>query len=87
MKYRLPSTVDMVEFRREQYGLTARQWATILGTSPSHYSEFVNGKRGLTLAQAARAYEFGVPPDCLFQCKPNKGLRDIQMILKEQHHD
>ena len=50
MKYRIPSTIDMVEFRRDQYGLTMAEWAKVLGTSASHYSEFTHGKRGLTLA-------------------------------------
>lgn len=83
MKYKLPSVIDAVEFRRDQYGLTQKQWAKVVGISQSHYSEFAHGKRGLTLSQAAKCYEFGVPADCLFQCKPNKALPDIRKLLRE----
>lgn len=80
-KIKLPSLTDAVEFRRDAYGLTSRQWAKVIGTTPSHYSEFVHGKRGLTLAQAARCFEFGVPAECLFQCRNSKHIRHIKKIL------
>ena len=77
-----PPLIDAVEFRREHYGITKKQWAKIIGTSPSHYSEFTKGRRNLTLAQAGRCFEFGVPPECLFQCHNDKDYRDIEVILK-----
>ena len=83
MKYKLPSIVDAVEFRRDQYQLTQKQWASVIGISQSHYSEFVNGKRGLTLAQAAKCFEYGVPAECLFQTRNSKDIRHIRKALKE----
>ena len=80
-KVKLPSVVDAVEFRREQYLLTQGQWAKVIGTSASHYSEFVRGKRGLTLAQAAACFEYGVPAECLFQNHGDKDYRDIKKEL------
>lgn len=80
-KIKLPSVIDAVEFRREQYLLTMKQWAQIIGSSASHYSEFVNGKRGLTLAQAAKCFDYGVPAECLFQNHGDKDIRDIKKQL------
>lgn len=71
-KSTLPSVRDAVEFRREQYGLNQIEWSKILGMSQSHYSEFASGTRALPKKAMARAYEFGVPADCLFQCRANK---------------
>lgn len=81
---KLPSIVDAVEFRRDQYMLTQREWAKVIGISQSHYSEFVHGKRGLTLAQAAKCFEYGVPAECLFQCRNSKHIKHIRKLLKEQ---
>ena len=81
-KRKLPSVVDAVEFRRDQYQLTQAQWAKVIGTSASHYSEFASGKRGLTLFQAAKCFQFGVPAECLFQNHGDKDFRHIKKILK-----
>lgn len=80
----LPTIVDALEFRRDQYGLTQRDWAYVLGMQQSHYSEFVHGKRGLTLAQAAKAFEFGVPATALFQNKGGKHIEHIYKLLSER---
>jgi antitoxin component HigA of HigAB toxin-antitoxin module len=80
---RLPSMIDAVEFRRDQYQLTQSEWAKVIGIRPSHYSEFSNGKRCLTLAQAAQCFAFGVPAECLFQQHPTKHIRHINAILKD----
>ena len=79
---KLPSIIDAVEFRRDQYMLTQAQWAKVIGISQSHYSEFVHGKRNLTLKQAAKCFEFGVPAECLFQCRNSKHIEHIKRILK-----
>ncbi len=81
---KLPTLVDAVEFRRDQYGLTQRDWAYVLGMRPSHYSEFVNGKRGITLKQAAKAFEYGVPSVSLFQTKGGKHIQHIKKLLKQR---
>ena len=77
----LPSTIEAVEFRREQYRLTQEQWARVLRMSPSRYSEFVNGRRGLPKRAMTYAYAFGVPPECLFQTLPILGASDIDRRL------
>ena len=59
--------VDALEFRRDQYGLTQREFAAILGLQNSHYSEIINGKRRLTLGATKRAFAIGVPADVLLQ--------------------
>lgn len=78
----IPSIIDAVEFRRDQYRLTQKDWARVIGISPTHYSEFTHGKRGLTLAQAAKCFEFGVPAECLFQCRNSKHIKHIKKLLK-----
>jgi hypothetical protein len=77
----LPSVIDAVEFRREQYGLNCHQWSAVLGMMPSHYSEFVNGIRPLPKAAMAEAYAHGVPADALFKQRPVKGAADIDRRL------
>ena len=79
----LPSIIDAVEFRRETYGLTQKNWAFVLGMCPSHYSEFINGKRRLPVAAMARCFEHGVPAEGLFQCRPTKDIRHIKTKLRE----
>ena len=59
----IPSVIDAVEFRRQQYGLTQSQWAYVLRWSPSHYSEFVNGKRSMNKRAMSWAFAFGVPAE------------------------
>jgi antitoxin component HigA of HigAB toxin-antitoxin module len=78
----LPSMIDAVEHRRNSYGLTQKNWAFVLGVHPSHYSEFVNGKRALPSVARAKCFAYGVPAECLFQCRPNKDIRHIEAKLK-----
>lgn len=61
------SIADALEFRREQYGLTQREFAAILGLQNGHYSEIVNGKRRLPLGATKRAFAIGVPAEVLLQ--------------------
>lgn len=58
---------DALEFRRDQYGLTQREFAAILGLQNSHYSEIISGKRRLTLGATKRAFAIGVPAEVLLQ--------------------
>ena len=76
-----PSIIDAVEFRRDAFQLTQRDWAKVIGIRQSHYSEFVSGKRNLTLKQASQCFAFGVPAECLFQCSNSKHLTHIARIL------
>ncbi len=76
--------VDALEFRRDQYGLSQSEWAYILGLSPSHYNDFIKGRRGLSLQVAAKAFEYGVPAEAIFQCKRDKGYGDIMRLLADR---
>jgi antitoxin component HigA of HigAB toxin-antitoxin module len=77
-----PSIIDAVEFRRDQYGFKRWQWAAMLGMSPPHYTDFIKGRRNLTLKHAARAYELGVPADALFQCTQISGADIVDRAVK-----
>jgi hypothetical protein len=77
----MPSIVDAVEFRREQYGLTQSQWAYVLRMQPSHYSEFVASKRALSKRSMGYAFAYGVPAEALFQTLPCFGSSDIDRRL------
>lgn len=79
----IPSTIEAVEFRRDQYGLTQAQWAYVLGMQPSHYSEFVRGARRLPGLAMGTAFAYGVPAECLFQQLPALGAADIDRRLTE----
>jgi len=59
--YSQVSAVEALEFRRDQYGLNASEFASILNMRPSHYSEFLSGKRGLPNLAMLRAIAIGVP--------------------------
>ncbi|KQY83732.1 helix-turn-helix domain-containing protein [Pelomonas sp. Root1444] len=79
----LPTVIEAVEFRRDAYGLDCRQWAAVLGMAPSHYSEFVNGKRPLPKRAMTNAFAYGVPAEALFQTHPTKGASDIDRRLAQ----
>jgi antitoxin component HigA of HigAB toxin-antitoxin module len=79
----IPSEVEALEFRRDQYGLNCGQWSAVLGMLPSHYSEFLSGKRCLPKSAMGKAFEFGVPAEALFQVRPDKGAADIDRRLRE----
>lgn len=59
------TVADALEFRREAYGLTASEFAAVLGMRQSHYSEVVNGKTSLPIKATRRAFAIGVPASIL----------------------
>ena len=61
------SLPDALEFRRDQYEITQKQFAAILGLQNSHYCEVINGKRRLLIGAVKRAYAIGIPADILLQ--------------------
>lgn len=61
------SISSALEFRREQYGLSEREFAYILGLQASHYNEIVHGHRELTKKAMRRAFAIGVPAEILLQ--------------------
>jgi hypothetical protein len=48
---------------------------------PSHYSEFVNGKRSMNKRAMRWAFAFGVPAEALLQALPFLGSSDIDRRL------
>lgn len=58
------TATEALEFRRDQYDLTQAEFAAILKMQPSHYSEFINGKRDLPKRAMRRAIAIGVPAEC-----------------------
>ena len=79
----MPSIIEAVEFRRQQYGLTKRDWAKVIGLQPSHFTEFTQGKRNLTLKQAAKCFQYGVPAESLFLCKSDSGIKEARAVIQE----
>lgn len=69
------SEMRALEFRREMYGLSRRDFAEILGIMPSHYSEVVNGKRRLPINAVARAAAIGVPVSAMLQDRQAAGRK------------
>lgn len=61
------SVADVLEFRRDQYGLTKSEFAAILGLKKSRYNKVVNGKSKLPMSAAKRAFAIGVPADVLLK--------------------
>lgn len=72
MIFRLPTIRAALEFRREQYGWTRMAMAKALGLGRGHYSEIMQGKRGLPYRAACKAFEIGVPADVLLQTRKTK---------------
>src|ERR1700712_5551320 len=75
------SLIDAMEFRRDQYEITASEFSAILGMSKTHYSEFVNGRRNLPLNARIRAYAIGVPAEALLQ--PGSEMKRSSLASKE----
>jgi DNA-binding transcriptional regulator YiaG len=59
--------IHTVEFSRDQYGLTQAEFASLLGMLPSHYSEFINGKRSFPQVAMKRAFAIGIPAETLLK--------------------
>mgnify|MGYP000672235569 CR=1 FL=1 len=55
------SAAEALEFRREQYGLSRKDFCYILSIGVGHYSEIINGKRSVPMSLARRANAIGVP--------------------------
>ena len=66
-KIKLPSVLDAIEFRRDQYGWTKTKMAKELHIGNTHYSDFLSGNRHLPLIAIKHAYRIGVPATVLLQ--------------------
>ena len=64
---------DALEFRRDQYCLSAAEFSMVLGISRSHYSEVVHGVRDLPIKSVKRAFAIGVPAEVLLSPSPLRG--------------
>lgn len=71
--------IESIEFRRDQYGLTQREFAFILGMSESKYSELKSKKINLTKPQAARLFQIGVPAEAI--------LIELVRIVRSKKHE
>jgi transcriptional regulator with XRE-family HTH domain len=57
---------DALEFRRDQYDLTKKDFAFLLGLTCSNYIEILKGvRKRLPIDATKRAYAIGVPVDVL----------------------
>jgi len=57
---------DALEFRRDQYDLTKRDFAFLLGLTSGNYIEILKGvRKRLPIDATKRAYAIGVPVDVL----------------------
>lgn len=61
------SIADALEFRRDQYGLRASEFAALIGVSAAKYSDIIAGRRNMPLNARIRAFAIGVPADVLLQ--------------------
>jgi HTH-type transcriptional regulator/antitoxin HigA len=65
-----PSVAELLRYAMEQHGLSAADFAPILGTR-SRVSEVLNGKRPLTLAMIRRLQDrLGIPASLLIAAAP-----------------
>lgn len=67
------SLTDALEFRRDQYGLSAKEFAMLINLSQSHYSEVIHGLRDLPIKSVKRAFAIGVPAEVLLSPSPLRG--------------
>lgn len=67
------SLPDALEFRRDQYGLSAKEFGMLINLSSSHYSEVIHGLRDLPIKSVKRAFAIGVPAEVLLSPSPLRG--------------
>jgi antitoxin component HigA of HigAB toxin-antitoxin module len=63
----LPSIVEALQFRMEQYGWQAYRLAKEIGMNKGHFSEVMSGKRRLPLNARIKAHRLGIPANVLLQ--------------------
>lgn len=63
----LPSILEAVEFRRDQYGWTKSKMAKELHITLPQYSDFIHGRRSLPFIAIKYAYRIGIPAKVLLQ--------------------
>lgn len=66
----LPSPIEALKFRQDQYCFKQFEMAALLGMAATHYSEVLRGRRRLSLTQIRRAVAIGVPAEVILQPFP-----------------
>lgn len=63
----VPTIIEAIEFRRDQYGWDKYEMAKYLGMGYTHYTEMLIGKRTLSKKGMCRAYDIGIPAKIILQ--------------------
>ena len=63
----LPTPIEAIEFRMEQYGHNQTQAAKIIGITRSRLNEILHRKRTLSVIQIRRLWKYGIPLQVLIQ--------------------
>lgn len=66
----IPSPIEALRFRIDQYGWSDARFARVIGMQPSHFSEIMTGKRRMPLGAIRAAVKLGVPAGVLIQPFP-----------------
>ncbi len=70
IRFPLPSPIEAIRFRIEQYGWTDSKYAKEIGMSRSHFSEVMKGKRRMPVKAIRKAIALGTPAEVLLQPFP-----------------
>lgn len=79
----LPTLQEMIELRMFEMGLKRKDLAALLNTSASRISEYLNGKREITLNVAKALHQkLNIDSDIILQWKPL--LKQLKYFYKTQ---
>jgi len=68
----LPTIIQALEFRMEQYGHNNRQASKAIGISEQKVCHILKGQRGVSRSMQWKLFEYGIPAVVLIQ-PPTKG--------------
>jgi HTH-type transcriptional regulator/antitoxin HigA len=64
----MPSLIDVIKLRMQEQGLKQKDLAVLLGTTTSRISEYIKGKRELTLQMAKKVHkQLNIDADIILQ--------------------
>ena len=64
----IPSLIDVIKLRMQEQGLKQKDLAELLGTTTSRISEYIRGKRELTLQMAKKVHkQLDIDADIILQ--------------------
>lgn len=61
------TTIQVLEAERLKRGLTKKEWCRVLNQSYIHYTEMINGRRGVTFWLLRAAYASGISAEDLLK--------------------